>query len=171
VKTPPSLRQILVPHALHRLAHRLLGAVQFLADGDPFPGVRRVHDALGVPHHGVMHAHGFAQTQNLAPGFLDRLLVLGLHGNKPLRHHRAEKKRLGGAVGDLLVIVLPQLPSPVRVAQFVENGENLARHRHDHFIHHRPRKLGKVDLGRRRRGRVLSPDDPARQHNAKSNRH
>ena len=139
------LGEFVIAEFLHGAPHILECPVEFLANGLPILGVGFVGDAFGTLEHGFFHIDGLGEGEDAAADFLHALGILGLNGDETLGDDGAEEEGDLGALGGLLAEVLALLSAPVRVAEFVEHGEDLAGDRDDDIIDRLGRKLGKVD--------------------------
>jgi len=86
------------------------------------------------------------EVDDVTADVFDGLLILRLHGDEAFGHGHAKLKGELDAVACLGEVDLADLLLPVRLAEFVEHGEHLARHRHDHITDHLARECQWIEL-------------------------
>ena len=142
-----ALGEVGVAHRLHGLADGLLGAVEFAADGGPVVlAAGGVEDDLGVFDDGVADGEGVGEVEHLAADAFDLLAVLGLDGDEALRDDGPELEGEAGAVGGAAALDLAELGAPVRLAELVEDGEDLGGDGDDDVIDHGPGEVFEIEV-------------------------
>jgi len=137
---------LLVVELDHGFVDVLQCPVELATHRVPIARIGFLDDAIAARHDRFAHIDRLGEGENVPPDLLDPLAVLGLHRDKAVGNDRAEEQRDLGAVGaGRIGLLRSEFGTPVRVAQLVENGENLARHRNNHVIDGLGGKLAEID--------------------------
>ena len=130
-----ALGEVFVAHLFHGGADGFLGEIKLFADGFPVVLIGGVEDGLGVREDGFADAEGFGEIDDFAADVFDGFFVFGLNGDEAFGDDVTEDEGKEDAVAGLREFQVTDFLAPVGLAQFVEDGEDLAGDGDDDVIY------------------------------------